>query len=323
MEYNINPEVWKSVFAVPGTIVDDNIKLSGAAQLKVILWVLRHWGEDFETEDISKALGMQSADVKDCMQYWCEMGVIQTANAVKEKAEENINDGKENYKKNTVIVLRPQKPDTKHIAEMMVRDKDVAYMMNLAEGLYGRLLSNNDRSTLLFIHEYYSMPIEVIVMMLEYVSGVGKCNTKYIEQLAEDWWKKGVVTLESAEQQIQFLTERENLAHKFLSIIGQSGRNATKEENNAANLWLGEWKFSEEMIKEAYEKSVLNTGKYTFSYMKKIVTNWHEKGVTNLENAKKEEQNYKRSKSGSDSYKPTYDIAAYESSSLLDSEEWN
>lgn len=322
MEYSINPEVWKSVFAVPGVIVDENIRLSGAAQLKVLLWVLRHWGENFTIEDISKALGMQSADVKDCMQYWCELGVMQTAEFQKKTEDQKPDEEKED-KQRKVVILKPQKPDTAHVAEMILHDKDVAYMMNFAESIFGRLLSHNDKSTLLHIHEYYSMPIEVIVMMLEYLSGAGKCSTKYIEQLAADWWQKGITTLESAEKQIQYLTESEKLVHKWLVIIGQSGRPATEDEITAANLWFGEWKMSEELVKAAYEKCVTNTGRFTYGYVKKIVENWHEKGITTLEKAKNEQADKKNSKSTGSSYKATYDIAAYESSSLADSKEWN
>ena len=321
MEYSINPEVWKSVFAVPGVIVDENIKLSGAAQLKVLLWVLRHWGENFVIEDISKALGMQSADVKDCMQYWCELGVMQTAGSEKKvEVPEKAHEEKED-KKNKVVILKPQKPDVSHVAEMILNDKDVAYMMNFAESIFGRLLSHNDKSTLLHIHEYYSMPIEVIVMMLEYLSGAGKCSTKYIEQLAADWWQKGITTLESAEKEIQYLTESEKLVHKLLVIIGQSGRPATEDEIHTANLWFGEWKMSEELVRAAYEKCISNTGKFTYGYVKKIIESWHEKGITTLDKVKKEQADKKKSKSGG-RYKATYDIAAYESVNEADSEEW-
>ena len=34
--------VWSSVFAVPSDVVDKYIKLAGAAQLKVLLWILRN-----------------------------------------------------------------------------------------------------------------------------------------------------------------------------------------------------------------------------------------------------------------------------------------
>ncbi len=76
MEYNLNLGAWASVFAVPSEIVDKHIKLAGAAQLKVILWFLRHAGENFTVEDIAESLSMQNADVRDSLQYWVETGVI-------------------------------------------------------------------------------------------------------------------------------------------------------------------------------------------------------------------------------------------------------
>ena len=42
MEYQLNLGAWNSVFVVPSILVDQHIKLAGAVQLKVILWVLRH-----------------------------------------------------------------------------------------------------------------------------------------------------------------------------------------------------------------------------------------------------------------------------------------
>ena len=76
MEYQLNLGAWNSVFVVPSILVDQHIKLAGAVQLKVILWVLRHAGESFSTDTIAQALSMHEADVKDCMQYWTETGII-------------------------------------------------------------------------------------------------------------------------------------------------------------------------------------------------------------------------------------------------------
>ena len=39
MEYSVNFGIWNGVFAVPNVIVDEHIKLAGATQLKVILWM--------------------------------------------------------------------------------------------------------------------------------------------------------------------------------------------------------------------------------------------------------------------------------------------
>ena len=44
MSYHINLGQWNSVFAVPASLVDQHIKLASEAQLKVLLYILRHSG---------------------------------------------------------------------------------------------------------------------------------------------------------------------------------------------------------------------------------------------------------------------------------------
>ena len=53
MSFSINLGAWNSVFAVPCSLVDQHIKLAGALQLKVLLWVLRHAGESLTVEGIA------------------------------------------------------------------------------------------------------------------------------------------------------------------------------------------------------------------------------------------------------------------------------
>ena len=41
MVFSIHPGAWKSVFAVPSTLVDSHIKMASPNQLKVLLWALQ------------------------------------------------------------------------------------------------------------------------------------------------------------------------------------------------------------------------------------------------------------------------------------------
>lgn len=77
MNYKMNLG-WHGIafFAVPCSVVDEHIKLAGAAQLKVLLWFLRHAGENFCDEDMASALSMSPADARDSMQYWIATGII-------------------------------------------------------------------------------------------------------------------------------------------------------------------------------------------------------------------------------------------------------
>ena len=63
MKFSINPQIMFGLsFNVPAAVADKHLKLAGAAQLKVLLWLLRHAAEDPTSEDISKALNIQHAD---------------------------------------------------------------------------------------------------------------------------------------------------------------------------------------------------------------------------------------------------------------------
>ena len=53
MSYTVNLGCWGSIFAVPSDVVDKYLKIAGSAQLKVLLWILRHSGENFEVDTIA------------------------------------------------------------------------------------------------------------------------------------------------------------------------------------------------------------------------------------------------------------------------------
>lgn len=72
----INPSAYDSVFVLPSSVADKHIRLAGAVQLKVLLWIFRHSAEKPEIQDVSSALGIPCADISDALQYWIESGII-------------------------------------------------------------------------------------------------------------------------------------------------------------------------------------------------------------------------------------------------------
>lgn len=350
MEYNLNLGIWKSVFAVPSDIVDKHIKLAGAAQLKVILWVLRHAGENFTTDDIAQALSMQSADVRDCMQYWEQMGIIsvdggnimptpkQTENTQpveisQEKQEVSVAETKtpEVTKAEEIppqqpstpkrVMSRPEKPDIKYLARRMEEDSSIAYLMQSADEIFGRMTSNNDKATLLLIHEYDGLPVEVIIMLLQYAFSIGKANMRYIEKMAISWADEEITNLDRAEKKIKQLTSGREAARLVQRTLGTDEHSPTEKEIAFADRWINTLKFTPEMVRKAYETCVDAKGKYIPKYVNSILERWHSAGITTIEQAD-EEKNARQSKAkANEKYKATYDIAEFESEKG-DEEEW-
>ena len=64
MSYQINLGQWNSVFAVPSALVDRHIKLASQTQLRVILYLLRHSGENIGTESLCNALSISAEEAQ-------------------------------------------------------------------------------------------------------------------------------------------------------------------------------------------------------------------------------------------------------------------
>lgn len=345
MEYNIGLGAWNSVFAVPSELVDKHLKLAGAAQLKVILWVLRNAGNGFTVGDVAAALRMQEADVRDCMQYWVQTGLLMiNENTISPApAVPDITVPDDAFEEPSAPVpveevpsapsetavqppaekkrplSRPEKPDLKYLSERIAQDDSIACMMQSADEIFGRITSNSDKATLLLIHEYDGLPVEVIIMLLQYAFSIGKCNMRYIEKMAVTWAEEEITTLEAAENKIKSLTGGRKAAKLVQRIIGADEHSPTEKETEYAALWLDVWKFSPDMIRAAYEVCVDTKGKYIPKYTSSILERWYNSGITTTEQVRQEKQSRRRTKK-TEGYEATYDIEEYESTSVTDGE---
>ncbi len=357
MDYKIDLGGWNSVFAVPGELVDRHIKLAGAAQLKVILWFLRYAGREFSVSDISGALSMQEADVRDCLQYWAQTGLItiseniitpapqeaepkqaasgmsaaaslQTETAAARVSEIPVSEERPDAPYETTAsepskkraLSRPEKPDTKYLVKRMSDDPSIAYLMQTADDIFGRITSNNDKATLLLIHEHDGLPVEVIIMLLQYAANIGKCNMRYIEKMAISWAEEEITSLALAEKKIDRLTSGRNCAMIVQRTIGLEEHSPTEKEMEFADLWINQWKFTADMIREAYERCVDAKGKYIPKYTSSVLERWYHAGITTVEQARNEKLQNRKSKPTGGSG-GAYDIDLFESTSVID-EEW-
>jgi DnaD/phage-associated family protein len=341
MSFTINLGVWNSVFAVPCSVVDNNIKLAGSVQLKVLLWVLRHAGEPVEAENIANALGIDCADVKDAMLYWQETGVIVsrgdviTPSPIPEEtkpAERDVPFQPEAAKAVDVpeerpkrVLSRPQKPDSAFVAKRMEESEEIACLMQTAQEILGRLISSGDSATLLMIHDDFGLPSDVIIMLMQYAVSIGKANMRYIEKVAINWADDGITTHEKAEERLRLLSEEQKAWRVVEQAIGIAHRTPSKREEEFAPIWVNQWKFSPEMIREAYDRTIDGAGKYQTAYMNSILERWYKAGIKTPKQAAEERMERTAATPGktkgtkSEQKKQySFDIDEYERTSIYD-----
>ena len=331
LSYLLQLGAWNSVFAVPTALVDRHLKLAGAVQLKALLWVLRHGGEAVGEEALSAALGVSKADVADAMLYWQECGLI-----VKSESGELVPAGKpedapaaqpkpeqpaapQSAAPSAVLPQRPQKPDPAFVASRIAESSEIAMLMQESQTILGRLINNGDSSTLLMMHDYLGLPTDVILRLLQYTVSVGKSNMRYIEKVAMNWADEEINTHEKAEEKIRRLNESTRAWGVVEQALGISRRSPTKQETELASRWILEWRFSPDMIREAYERCVNQTGKLSLRYMDKILERWQREGILSLDAARHEQEQKNAARREQEQSRISYDIDSFERSGAFDS----
>ncbi len=283
MTYSVNPQSLFGAFSVPGDVVDKHIKLAGAVQLKVLLYIFRNPAAPIEAEGISAYLSVPASDVRDCLQFWADAGIL-----ICDGKAVSINTGE--TKKAPARTVRPKaiKPSHSEVAKRGLENEEISFLLRETQQKLGRTLRDSESSTLVWLYDDEGVSVSVLLMAVEFAISDGKGNIGYIEKTVLDWIDGGVETAADAEKKIAEIYKNRTYFAILRTAFGLGDRLPGKKEQEYANLWIGEWKLSRDMLRAAYETCVDNTGKYSLPYIAKVLKMWHEKGYKSPEDIKDE-----------------------------------
>lgn len=227
-------------------------------------------GVECSSEVIAKRLGLLESDVLLAMKYWEEKGMLNA--------------------------LTPAEPEKQEITIDNIVSEDseeLRQMLSLAQEVLGKTFTSSDTKTLYWIYSKLNMPIEVILVLLEYCVSINKRNMSYIEQVAISWSERGINTLEEADAFMREQIKKEQNYNSLKRIFGIVSRDFTGIEQNYLKTWTTVYNMSEEMIALAYEYCILRTNKLSFPYMDKIIENWFENGIHTIADAEADNESFK------------------------------
>ncbi len=322
------------MFAVPTDVVDKGLKLASEAQLKVLLYLLRHSGDTLTDELVAEALALHPEDVRDSIEYWAAKGLLVSAGGAvtmpeSSPAEVPTETPAQGTQPDLLKasdkprpVSRPTKPEPRHVARRLKADKNLVLLMDEAQRILGKVLSNSDTATLLMLHETDGLPIEVILMLLEHCAQIDKANMRYIERVGIQWGSEGITTINLAEEKIKQYSEASSAWGRICAVFGiHLSGSPTKKQLEYSGIWINEWGFSEAMLRLAYERCVDAKGEANLSYINGILKRWNEQGLKKTEDVLKADT--MPAKKGKKSVKSagneaSYNIDEYENYSIFD-----
>lgn len=292
MSYHIDLGQWNSIFAVPSAVVDRHLRLASEAQLKVLLYLLRHAGELNDDDSIAKAVGISADELNNAVSFWTERGLIKCDGEELSPADSVMTEPvvtaqvseKEPQPKNRTAVSRAVRPDSAFVSKLLHEDSNLAGLMEEAQSVLGKPLSPGDTATLVMLYSTFGLPCEVIAMLINYLAESGSANMRAVERVGIEWSDNGVTSVEGAEREIERMASSHEAWGRISSLLGlhHSGR-PTQAQLLNADRWLNIWNFNDEMILEAYERCVNTKGEYNMSYVNAILKKWYEKRIFSLD----------------------------------------
>ena len=306
MNYKLNLGCWGSVFAVPSDVVDKYIKIAGGSSIKVLLFFLRHSGEQVTDEIIANALSMNCEDVNDSLSFWKQVGLLDEVDGSFAPASISLSLQKETVPQVEIPVsavgvtkeqadfaaikaaaLRSPEFTPAQIAGTVKSDEKVDFLFKTCETLYGRPLKHTEQNALITITEHIGLPTEVTLMLVDYCFSINKASPAFLKESAMNWMENGITDLASAERHISMLQSRYSAENSVKSIF-DINRALSQKEKDFIDLWYNVWGFSSDMVKLAYDINVNSKGKFSFPYINKILENWHIKGIKTEEQVTEE-----------------------------------
>jgi len=295
MSIRVAPELLGRVFFVPKAIVDEHLTYVTGQQLKVLLYVLRHTGEDLEVKDLAGGLHMPAADVSDALQYWFTTGVLVRDGEAETAAQTPPSaNGPQPYRRKgadgaggtapqpaepkQLLDVPDLVPTYETVAARLLEDPSLKAMFQEVQALMGKTIGYDTQAKFIMMHDTYGLPPEVILTIVDYSVKKGK-GIGYMCKVGKNWAEEGVTTLEDANEKLEKIANTDKAWAEFTGLFSKDPPKATDNRLGFVRKWRFTYGQSSELIYYAYETMVEAIDKVNFNYMDKILTRWNEEGL--------------------------------------------
>ncbi len=150
----------------------------------------------------------------------------------------------------------------------------------------GKKLTASDLKSLYTLYDFLALPGEVILMLVswcveEMERKYGPGRKPFMTQIKKEgfvWKRRGIDTMELAEAHLQRLTRLRGREAEVLRLLDIPARPLVQREKDYISSW-DEMGFDDEVIRMAYEKTIMQKQTMNWNYMNGILRNWHSKGL--------------------------------------------
>ena len=282
------------VTMLPDDFIDYYMPRANGDFVKIYLYLLRSVHAPSAAPTISSladVFRLTERDVDRALRYWQEAGLLD----LKYKAEEldeitllPVSQKLHETQKDPVLEQPAAMEETAgssvqissaRMKELKAGDRtreEVRNILYVAHQYLGHPLSQTDMRRLLYLYDDLRMSAELIDYLVDYCVSRGSSSMHYIMKVGLAWHDEGITTVKDAKA-------RNNLSMKnyytIFRAFGITGRSPVPGEIADMDRWMKEYGFSVKIIEEAAARTIRSTGKPSFPYAERILSDWRTAGV--------------------------------------------
>lgn len=287
--FKIDPKVYSSMFSMPTEIADKGLKFASGEQLKVIICVFRN--PNATAEEISQKTNISLAEVRECVEYWENEGVLTAEMPEKTVKTENQVEMKSVEK--TVILpdIRFTNPTQAEIEKIIKKNGSMKRLFNEAQEILGKTLGYTMQCTIYSIVNFYGITPDVVNYMLHFAKSIEATSQDDIQKIAKYWAQNGINTLAAADD---YIAETERAIILFRELAERTNNDQKAPSFAVLEMiceWL-RWGFQIDAVEKSFYimKEEKQTGRLVWKnmcHMNGTLKRWRAAGTFTVEDIEK------------------------------------
>jgi len=273
MKFEQNLSMLFSDLNIPEVFITEHLCAATGDYVKIYIYCLflcKYSGE-ITPLDLSKKLSLPLKTVELGLQYWQEQGIMIKKNKTYELCDLKKMEIDKLYKPKLTSSLEDAlESNTKNILRTQaINDINTSFFQGVMSPTWYTDIDN--------LFTKYQFDEDVMIALFRYCFDRQALHKKYLYAVAEGWAANKVRTANDLER-YYLEVEKTNKIKKNISKKLGITRNLSQYEEAYIEKWTVDYNYPMEIIEIALKKTTSKTN-FSFDYIDKMISDWHEKNL--------------------------------------------
>ena len=218
---------------------------------------------------------------------------------------ENLSDTEENFGENTLTTDKSQsiaitqdmekdtsgrssgryrKTYTPEQVSSLADQEDFTQLLYIAQKYMNKTFTPRECEVFAYLYDALHMSAELLEYLVEYCVQGGHFSIRYLESVALDWHKREISNVDMAKEYTSTFSKEGFAVMRAFGIVD---RRPGDSEQILIRKWFWEFRFTKDIVMEACSRTLKAIYKPSFSYTDKILSEWNNLGVRDMEDIRK------------------------------------